>query len=196
MTFLSRFYDSTCFDEFNMLKMIKTTTLTTLAALTLAAGISTQANAQSANLISGATVVQSTQFNSTNRIQNRRSNNNDQLAGGAIGAVAGGLIGSQIAGNGSRTEGAVLGALFGGLTGAAIAGNNNRSRFNNNRFRSRGFSSRRGFNGGFGHSGFDSFGNSGFNSFGHAGFGSRGFTSRRGFGSSRFKKKSVLKRSF
>ena len=188
-----------------MLKMMKTTTMTTLVALILAGGLSTQANAQSANLISGTTVAQSTQFNSTNRIENRRSNNNDQLAGGAIGAVAGSLIGSQIAGNGSRTEGAILGALFGGLTGAAIADNSDRSRFNNNRgFRNRGFSNRR-FNGGFGHSGFnsgfgqsrfDNFGHGGFNSFGHTGFGSRGFSSRRGFGSSHLKKKAILSGRF
>ena len=62
-----------------MLKMMKTTTMTTLVALILAGGLSTQANAQSANLISGTTVTQSTQFNSTNRIENRRSNNNDCL---------------------------------------------------------------------------------------------------------------------
>ena len=178
-----------------MLKMIKTTTMTTLAALTLVAGLSTQANAQSANLISNTSVAQSTQFNSTNRLQNRRNNNNNQLAGGAIGAVAGGVIGSQIAGNGSRTEGAILGALLGGFTGASIANSNQR-------FRSRGFSGRRGFNDGFGHGGFNSsLGHSkfGHSNFGHGGFnsfGSRGFSSRRGFGSSRFKQKAILKRRF
>lgn len=177
-----------------MLKMIKTTTMTTLAALTLVAGLSMQANAQS-NFVSNGAVVQSTQFNSSNRIQNRRNNNNDQLAGGAIGAVAGGVIGSQIAGRGSRTEGALIGALLGGFTGASIANSNQR-------FRSRGFSGRRGFNDGFGHGGFNSsLGHSkfGHSNFGHGGFnsfGSRGFSSRRGFGSSRFKQKAILKRRF
>lgn len=58
-----------------------------------------------------------------NGFQHRhQSNGNNQLAGGAIGAVAGGLIGNQIAGRGSRTEGAILGAVIGGAAGVAIAG--------------------------------------------------------------------------
>ena len=41
------------------------------------------------------------------------SGNNNQLVGGAIGAVAGGVIGSQLAASGARTEGSVLGAVIG-----------------------------------------------------------------------------------
>ena len=55
-----------------------------------------------------------------------RRNNNDQLAGAAVGAVAGGLLGSAIAGNSSNTEGTIAGAVIGGIAGAAIAGDNNR----------------------------------------------------------------------
>jgi hypothetical protein len=55
----------------------------------------------------------------------QRSNGDDQLVGGAIGAVAGAVIGSQLAGNGARTEGSVLGAVIGGVAGAAIADNGN-----------------------------------------------------------------------
>ena len=52
-----------------MLKVIKTTTMTTLAALSLAAAFGTTANAQSFN-----------------------NNNNDQVLGGLLGAVAGGVM--------------------------------------------------------------------------------------------------------
>jgi hypothetical protein len=51
----------------------------------------------------------------------QRSGDN-QLVGGAIGAVTGAVIGSQLAANGARTEGSVLGAVIGGVAGAAIAG--------------------------------------------------------------------------
>lgn len=57
-----------------------------------------------------------------------QTNQNDQLAGGVIGAIAGGVIGSQLAGNGARTEGSVLGAVIGGVAGASIVGRNNQSR--------------------------------------------------------------------
>ena len=53
------------------------------------------------------------------------SNGDRQLVGGAIGAVVGGVFGSQVAGNGARTEGSVLGAVIGGVAGAAIAGSGN-----------------------------------------------------------------------
>jgi uncharacterized protein YcfJ len=51
-----------------------------------------------------------------------QSGNSDQLIGAGIGAVIGGVAGSQLAGNGARTEGSVLGAVIGGVAGAAIAG--------------------------------------------------------------------------
>ena len=52
---------------------------------------------------------------------NGRSNDGSAAAGGLIGALAGGAIGSQLAGRGSHTEGAVLGAVAGGVLGAGIA---------------------------------------------------------------------------
>ena len=53
------------------------------------------------------------------------TNTEEQVLAGAIGAVLGGVIGSQTAGNGARTEGSVLGAVLGGAAGAAIADGNN-----------------------------------------------------------------------
>jgi len=58
-----------------------------------------------------------------------RRNDNDQLAGAAVGAVAGGLLGSAIAGNSSNTEGTIAGAVIGGIAGAAIAGDGNRGHY-------------------------------------------------------------------
>jgi len=49
----------------------------------------------------------------------------EQLVAGLIGAVIGGVAGSQIAGNGARTEGSAIGAIAGGIAGAAIADGNN-----------------------------------------------------------------------
>ena len=55
-----------------------------------------------------------------------RTNTEEQVVAGAIGAVLGGVLGSQVSGNGARTEGSVLGAVLGGAAGAAIAdGSNN-----------------------------------------------------------------------
>lgn len=48
------------------------------------------------------------------------SNNGSTVAAGAIGAILGGIFGSNVAGRGDRTEGAVLGALAGGGLGAAV----------------------------------------------------------------------------
>lgn len=50
----------------------------------------------------------------------QQSLNNNRLAGGAIGAVAGAVIGKQIAGRNSRTEGQVLGAVVGAVAGSEI----------------------------------------------------------------------------
>jgi len=44
-----------------------------------------------------------------------------QVIGGVLGAVAGGVLGSQVSGNGARTEGSAIGAVVGGLAGAGIA---------------------------------------------------------------------------
>ena len=71
----------------------------------------------------------------------QRSGGGDQLLGAGLGAIAGGVLGSQLAANGARTEGSVLGAVLGGVAGAAIAGD--------------GRSSRRGYyNGGYNQSGY------------------------------------------
>ena len=44
-----------------------------------------------------------------------------QILGGLAGAVAGGVFGSQVSGNGARTEGSAIGAVLGGLAGVGIA---------------------------------------------------------------------------
>ena len=50
-----------------------------------------------------------------------KSKENDaKLVGGLLGAVVGGVIGSQVSGNGARTEGSAVGAVLGGLAGAGI----------------------------------------------------------------------------
>lgn len=47
-------------------------------------------------------------------------NNNAAVTAGLIGAIAGGVLGSNVAGHGNKTGGTVLGALVGGGAGAAI----------------------------------------------------------------------------
>ena len=49
-----------------------------------------------------------------------RCSNNSTVTAGLIGAIAGGVLGSNVAGRGDRTEGTVLGALVGGGIGAAV----------------------------------------------------------------------------
>lgn len=44
--------------------------------------------------------------------------------GTVIGAVAGGLLGNQVAGNGARTEGTLLGAGVGAVVGHEVAKSN------------------------------------------------------------------------
>ncbi|BAK67925.1 hypothetical protein SLG_32500 [Sphingobium sp. SYK-6] len=51
----------------------------------------------------------------------RRDDAGRAVAGAAIGGVAGGLIGSAVAGPGNRTGGAILGAGLGAITGAVVA---------------------------------------------------------------------------
>ena len=90
--------------------------LTTLRAATLA----TLAGAA----ISLPTLALASDYNNTSYYdpgQKCRSQENDaQLIGGLLGAVVGGVAGSQVSGNGARTEGSVIGAVVGGLAGAAI----------------------------------------------------------------------------
>ncbi|MBL4853368.1 MAG: glycine zipper 2TM domain-containing protein [Robiginitomaculum sp.] len=50
----------------------------------------------------------------------RKKEGDAKLVGGLLGAVAGGVFGSQVAGNGARTEGSAIGAVLGGLAGAGI----------------------------------------------------------------------------
>ena len=57
----------------------------------------------------------------TRAYEDCRSNTNEQVIGGLIGAVAGGVFGSQVAARGARSEGSALGAVLGGVAGAAIA---------------------------------------------------------------------------
>lgn len=51
----------------------------------------------------------------------KSNENNRQVLGGLAGAVVGGVVGSQVSGNGARTEGSAIGAVLGGLAGAGIA---------------------------------------------------------------------------
>ena len=51
----------------------------------------------------------------------KQADGENQLLGGLVGAVAGGVIGSQVAGRGDRTEGSLIGAALGGGLGAVIA---------------------------------------------------------------------------
>lgn len=55
-----------------------------------------------------------------------RCNNNSAVTAGIIGAIAGGVLGSNVAGRGDRTEGAVLGGLAGAGIGAAVGHANDR----------------------------------------------------------------------
>lgn len=107
-----------------------------------------------------AAPIASAHDNGYNHSHQNRSNGDQQLVGGAVGAVLGGVLGSQVAGNGARTEGSVLGAVLGGVAGAAIAGNGN------NGHRSHGgngyYNSNTGYYGGY---------NNGYSSVGHSGYG-------------------------
>jgi len=52
--------------------------------------------------------------------------NNSTVAGGLIGALAGAVLGSNVAGRGDRTEGAVLGGIAGAVVGGAVGNANDR----------------------------------------------------------------------
>lgn len=86
----------------------------TLAAVALAAAtFATPAFAHAGN------------YSTTSYHDDCRTNTDEQVLAGAVGAVLGGVLGSQVSGNGARTEGSVLGAVLGGAAGAAIADGNN-----------------------------------------------------------------------
>jgi hypothetical protein len=57
-----------------------------------------------------------------------RCSNNSAVTAGILGAIAGGVLGSNVAGHGERTTGTVLGALVGGGVGAAVGNANDRYR--------------------------------------------------------------------
>jgi len=57
---------------------------------------------------------------------NVRCNNNSTVTAGVLGAIVGGVLGSNVAARNARTEGAVLGALVGGGLGAAVGNANDR----------------------------------------------------------------------
>jgi uncharacterized protein YcfJ len=52
--------------------------------------------------------------------------NNSTVTGGLIGALAGAVLGSNVAGRGDRTEGAVLGGIAGAVVGGAVGNANDR----------------------------------------------------------------------
>lgn len=61
---------------------------------------------------------------SDRRYRDRRYRGCDRGTGGTIiGAIAGGLLGNEVAGRGSRTEGTIIGGAVGALAGRAIDGN-------------------------------------------------------------------------
>jgi hypothetical protein len=55
-----------------------------------------------------------------------RCNNNSTVTAGVIGALAGAVLGSNVAARNARTEGAVLGAVVGGALGAGVGRANDR----------------------------------------------------------------------
>jgi uncharacterized protein YcfJ len=52
--------------------------------------------------------------------QCQQSLNNNRLGGGVVGAVAGAVLGKQLAGRNARSEGQVLGAIVGAVAGSEI----------------------------------------------------------------------------
>lgn len=91
--------------------MAKLNATKTLAAVTLAAVTLTTPAIAQANNYSNANYSYE---------DCKRADGENQLIGGLLGAVAGGVLGSQVAGNGARTEGSAIGALLGGGLGVAI----------------------------------------------------------------------------
>ena len=52
----------------------------------------------------------------------RVDNRNNQIVGGLIGAVAGGILGSELSGRNARTGSTIAGASLGAITGSALGG--------------------------------------------------------------------------
>jgi hypothetical protein len=61
-----------------------------------------------------------------------RCNNNSTVTAGAIGAILGGVLGSNVAARNARTEGTVLGAVVGGAIGAGVGRANDRYKCDQN----------------------------------------------------------------
>lgn len=59
------------------------------------------------------------------------NNMNSQTKGTVIGAIAGGVIGSQVAASGHRTDGTILGAVVGGIVGNQIGANSEQTENSN-----------------------------------------------------------------
>ena len=90
--------------------MLNLTKMTTLSAAALALAVIATPSLAAAN-----------SYSSTAYEACKRSDTGNQVLGGVLGAVAGGVFGSQVAGNGARSEGSAIGAVLGGLAGSQIA---------------------------------------------------------------------------
>ena len=151
-----------------MLKMIKTTSLTTLAALTLAAGISTQANAATPQ-ITGPSIAQTAEFTQNNDlfvdsiietpIFGSVDNFDDDLADVTLVANRRGFRSRR----GSRSRG------FSSRRGSRSRGFSSRRGFGHSKFKKKGF---------HGHSKFHRGGFYGHSKFGHRGFNKKSFGRR------------------
>ena len=81
-------------------------------------------------------------FRSSSNFSNCRVDNGNQIAGGVIGAVVGGFLGSELSSRRARTGSTIAGASLGAITGAAIAGSGNNCRRSNVGHVSTGFTNR------------------------------------------------------
>ncbi len=98
--------------------------------------------------------------------------NSNPWIGAGVGAVAGGVLGSQLAGSGARTEGSAIGAVLGGAAGYAIANRSHASRYGSSGY---------GYNGGYGYGGASRYGGG----YSHSGYGHGGY-SHSGYGNGGF----------
>ncbi len=175
-----------------MFNMMKTISVSTLTAIALAGAVSTPAFADHKN--------------DRHAHQHDTRGDNDALVGGAIGALLGGVVGSEIAGSGNGTEGAILGALVGGAAGVAIADDGRDRRFDDRRFNDRRFDRRSDFRRGSDYYDYDynyrrnrhsTYRGRSFDRYSHDRFGSRSSIHRGGFNSHRgnsFRKLKKLKK--
>lgn len=87
--------------------------------------------------IATPSVAAANNYHSTAYENCKRSDTENQVLGGVLGAVAGGVFGSQVAGNGARTEGSALGAVIGAVAGSQIVDKDCKKRayYNGNDYR-------------------------------------------------------------